>query len=136
MNPDNNTCILVVDDETHILHIVSMKLRNAGYDVVTAEDGEEGWEKAVEHRPALIITDYQMPLLTGLELCQKLKTNDHTKDIPALMLTARGFSLNDQQLEGTNIVAVLSKPFSPRDVLQRVQALTEGEHKVEAETVR
>lgn len=119
----NKPLILVVDDETHILHVVSLKLANAGYEVVTAEDGEEGFEAALQHSPNVIITDYQMPFMTGLELCTQLKQHEATKEIPALMLTARGFSIPADALEKTNIVGVLSKPFSPREVLGCVQEL-------------
>lgn len=115
--------VLCVDDESHILHVVSLKLRNAGYHVVTAEDGEEGLQAAFEHVPDLVITDYQMPFLTGLELCVELKKHPPTSSIPVLMLTARGFSLSQDQLDQTNIITVLNKPFSPRDVLARVQEL-------------
>ena len=117
--------ILVVDDETHILHVVSMKLRNAGFEVVCAQDGEEAYELALRERPDVIITDFQMPFMTGLELCQKLRENDSTADIPALMLTARGFSLSEEDLSHTRIRTVLSKPFSPREVLEQVQQLIE-----------
>ncbi len=115
--------ILVVDDETHILHVVTLKLANAGYDVITAEDGEEGLALAIEHQPDLVITDYQMPYLTGLELCQRLKQHEQTSGTPALMLTARGASLANDDLEKTNIAGVISKPFSPREVLDRVREL-------------
>lgn len=115
--------ILVVDDETHILHVVSLKLANAGYDVITAEDGEEALGIAIDRNPDLVITDYQMPFMTGLELCVKLKEHELTRATPALMLTARGFSLAGEYLEQTNIAGVLSKPFSPREVLGRVQEL-------------
>lgn len=115
--------ILVVDDESHILHVVSLKLRNAGFTVVTAQDGEEGYEVALHERPDVIITDFQMPFMTGLELCAKLKEHDLTRDTPALMLTARGFSLTDEDIGRTNIVGVLTKPFSPREVLERVNGL-------------
>jgi CheY-like chemotaxis protein len=118
--------ILAVDDEAHILHVVSLKLKNAGYEVLTAQDGEEGLAMAIEQRPDLVITDYQMPFMTGLELCLKLKENQTTTDIPALMLTARGFSLSQEDLERTNIGGVLSKPFSPREVLVRVQELLDA----------
>ena len=119
----NAPLILVVDDEAHILHVVSLKLRKAGYEVITAEDGEEGLSVAIEQQPDLIITDYQMPFMTGLELCIELKKQDETRDIPALMLTARGFSLAADDLDQTNIAGVISKPFSPRDVLDQVQDL-------------
>ena len=82
--------VLVVDDEVHILHVVSLKLRNAGYDVVTAQDGSEALELAQMELPDLIITDYQMPHLSGLELCQRLKQIPATSKIPAVMLTAHG----------------------------------------------
>ncbi|MBI1367435.1 MAG: response regulator [Planctomycetes bacterium] len=117
--------ILVVDDESHILNVLSLKLQNAGYDVVTAADGEEGYDLAMQTTPDLIITDFQMPFLTGLELCEKLKQTPATQSTPALMLTARGYSLTQKDLEGTNIVGVLSKPFSPRDVLAKVQELVQ-----------
>lgn len=126
--------ILVVDDEVHILHVVSLKLRNAGYEVITAEDGEEGLETALEQQPDLVITDFQMPYMTGLELCQKLKEDQRARTIPALMLTARGFSLDGDDLERTNIVGVISKPFSPREVLMRVQDLVGIRSEVQTES--
>ena len=112
--------ILVVDDEIHILHVVSLKLQNAGFEVLTAHDGQEALDMALEQHPDLVITDFQMPYLNGIELCQRLKANSATTAIPAIMLTARGFALPDESLEQTNIVTVLSKPFSPRELLARV----------------
>src|SRR4029453_17705705 len=85
--------ILVADDESHILHVVSMKLRNAGFRVVTARDGREAFEMALHEKPDLLITDYHMPELSGLELCRKLKEEPSTTNIPAIMLTARGYQL-------------------------------------------
>lgn len=122
MNSGKGT-ILVVDDEAHIRHVLSMKLRNAGYDVVTAEDGELALEAAMQHRPDLIITDYQMPFLSGLEMCRQLRNRPETAQTPALMLTARGFTLSEDDLAGTNIVGVQSKPFSPREILDTVEQL-------------
>ncbi|QQE13274.1 response regulator [Planctomycetota bacterium] len=115
--------ILVVDDETHILHVVSLKLRNAGYTVITAEDGEEGLATAIDSNPDLVISDYQMPYMTGMELCVKLKEHEQTQHTPALMLTARGFSLSNEYIDKTNIVGVITKPFSPREILGRVDHL-------------
>lgn len=115
--------ILVVDDETHILHVVSLKLTRAGYEVITAEDGEEALELALEQKPDVVITDFQMPIMTGLDLCIQMRQHEETAKTPALMLTARGFGLDDDQIRQTNIVDVLSKPFSPREVLSRVEKL-------------
>jgi len=109
--------ILVCDDESHILHVVSLKLRNAGYEVLTAADGQEALELAIAERPDLIITDYHMPSLSGLELCQKLKQDPATAKIPAIMLTARGYQLDPNDTRDSGILRMLSKPFSPRHLL-------------------
>jgi DNA-binding response OmpR family regulator len=115
--------ILVCDDEAHILHVVATKLKNNGYEVVTAADGEEGYELARQHKPDLVITDYQMPFLSGLELCAKLRGDAATSAIPVIMLTARGFSMGEEELKNTNIQRVLPKPFSPREVLKSVEEI-------------
>lgn len=119
--------ILIADDETHILHIVSLKLRNAGYEVKTAEDGEEALQMIRESKPDLLITDLQMPFLTGLELCVELKQDEETADLPAILLTARGSSLGGRELARTNIREVMSKPFSPREVLLKAESLIHPE---------
>jgi len=115
--------ILVADDEAHIRHIVSMKLSNAGYEVATAEDGEEALELAQSDSPELVITDFQMPYLTGLEMCRRLRQTHSAEQIPVLMLTARGFDIEPDEMAAAGISDVLSKPFSPREVLQKVQEL-------------
>ena len=71
--------ILVCEDEPHILRVVSIKLQNAGFEVITAMDGQEGYDLAVEHQPDLIFTDYQMPELSGLELCAEIQSNPQLK---------------------------------------------------------
>src|SRR5947207_8637491 len=118
--------ILVADDESHILHVVSLKLRNAGYRVVTARDGQEALELALQEHPDLLITDYHMPQLSGLELCRKLKLDASTRSIPAIMLTARGYHLEPRDTEQSGILRMLSKPFSPRHLLATVNELLEG----------
>lgn len=128
--------ILVCDDEPHIVHVVSTKLRNAGFEIVTAADGEEAFEAACNAPPDLVITDYQMPLLSGLELCAKLRAEPRTRDIPIIMLTARGFSLSQTDLEGTNIQKVLPKPFSPRELLGVVRTILEAVPAVSGSTTR
>src|SRR5687767_14926031 len=118
--------ILVADDETHILHVVSLKLRNAGFNVLTARDGQEALEMAQQEHPDLIITDYHMPQLSGLELCQRLKQDPRTNRIPAIMLTARGYHLEPHDTEQSGILRMLSKPFSPRHLLSTVNEVLEG----------
>ena len=115
--------ILVVDDEAHIVQVVSLKLRNAGYEVITAVDGEEAFEIARTAMPNLVITDFQMPYMTGLELCRALAEHGPTRDIPVLMLTARGYALDPGDLALGNIRNVIAKPFSPRAVLAQVEEI-------------
>ena len=115
--------ILIADDETHILNVLSIKLQNAGYNVITAEDGAEAYELACTQKPDLVITDYQMPRLSGLELCSKLTCDPATSDVSAILLTARGFAMSEEDMRLGNIKEVITKPFSPRKVLSRVQEL-------------
>ncbi len=116
-----NDTILVCDDEPHIVHVVAAKLKNAGFEVLTATDGQEALDIARQHVPSLLITDYQMPYLSGLELCARMRAEPELKNIPAIMLTARGFSINTTELTGTNIRELIPKPFSPREVLRIVR---------------
>jgi CheY-like chemotaxis protein len=122
MSMDTKT-ILIADDETHILNVLSIKLQNAGYNVITAEDGAEAYELACTQKPDLVITDYQMPRLSGLELCSKLTCDPATSDVSAILLTARGFAMSEEDMRLGNIKEVITKPFSPRKVLSRVQEL-------------
>ncbi|MBN1816627.1 MAG: response regulator [Sedimentisphaerales bacterium] len=113
--------VLVVDDEIHIVQVVAIKLRNNGYQVFTAENGAEALELAGREKPDVIISDFQMPVMTGLELAENLRKHSETADIPVVMLTARGFAIDDTQRETLRIAACLSKPFSPREVLQCIE---------------
>lgn len=115
--------ILVADDETHIRSVVSHKLRTAGYRTIEVRDGEEALAIAQSAHPDLIITDLQMPYMTGLEFCTALQGDPATSGIPIIMLTARGYRLDPADLARTSIRHVMSKPFSAREVLQRVAAI-------------
>ena len=113
--------VLVVDDEIHIVHVVAIKLRNNGYEVITAANGDEAFELVCEEKPDIIVTDFQMPIMTGLELVEKLRRSEATKDIPVIMLTARGFAIEDEQKQDLQISEFVSKPFSPKDLLRSIQ---------------
>lgn len=117
----NKLTVLLADDEPHITHVVARKLEMAGYAVVVARDGEEAFELACDHRPDLVITDLQMPYMSGLELCAKLKQEPSTMDIPAFLLTARGYVISEDELAKTNIKQLMSKPFSAREILSETQ---------------
>ena len=113
--------VLVVDDEVHIVHVVAIKLRNNGYEVISADNGEEAYELACREKPDIIVTDYQMPVMTGLELVEKLRQYEETQDIPVIMLTARSFVIPKEQQEELRISDCLSKPFSPKELLGNIE---------------
>ncbi len=112
--------VLVIDDEMHIVHVVAIKLRNNGYEVLSAENGAEGFELAESEMPDVIVTDYQMPVMSGVEMVQKLRNHQKTKDIPVIMLTARGFAIEDDKKNTLQITQFLSKPFSPKELLRSI----------------
>lgn len=118
--------ILIADDEIAILHVITIKLKKAGYNVLGASNGIEALDTAIKHKPDLIITDYNMPGLSGLELCSKIRHNSETKDIPAIMLTSHSFEISPGKLEKAGIVKCLEKPFSPKELLEAVELLTEN----------
>ncbi len=113
--------VLVVDDEIHIIHVVAIKLRNNGYEVVSADNGVEAFELACKEKPDIIVTDYQMPAMTGLQLVEKLRQCDETKTVPVILLTARNFAVSKEQQEQLQISGCISKPFSPRELLRNIE---------------
>jgi DNA-binding response OmpR family regulator len=116
--------ILLCDDELHILRAAEFKFKRAGYDVVCANDGQEAWEQIQECRPDIVVTDCQMPRLSGLGLAQRIRQSPATADLPVLMLSAKGFELSADQLrEQFGIRHLMAKPFSPRELFARVEAV-------------
>jgi CheY-like chemotaxis protein len=113
--------ILVADDEIHIIHVVAIKLRNNGYEVLSASNGAEAYDLACTEKPDIVVTDYQMPLMTGIELIEKMRASDDMKDIPVVLLTARSFAVTNEQQETLGVSACLSKPFSPKELLKILQ---------------
>jgi len=118
-----NHTILIADDEAHITHILRLKLGQFGYDVHVAQDGEEALVMARELVPSLIVTDLNMPRLTGFEVATKLAEDATTAAIPIILLTARGHTLADEQVGRTNIVATMDKPFSVKTIAARIAEL-------------
>lgn len=116
-----NKKVLVVDDEIHIVHVVGVKLRHHGYDVLSADNGSQAYELACQERPDIIITDYQMPVMTGLELARKLRQTERTKTIPLILLTARMHGLSKVECDKLGICDCISKPFSPKELLRTIE---------------
>ena len=113
--------ILIADDEPHLVHILAYNLTRAGAVVEIATNGQECVEIALRIRPDLIVSDYQMPVLDGLQASIQLRSNLATTHIPILMLTSRGHRLTPAELALTNIRAVMAKPFSIRQLLKTIE---------------
>ncbi len=113
--------VLVVDDEIHIVHVVAIKLRNNGYEVITAENGAEAFELACRENPDIIVSDFQMPVMTGLELVAKIRLTENIKDIPVILLTARSFAVDREKQQELRLSACISKPFSPKELLRNIE---------------
>ncbi|MCK4545972.1 MAG: response regulator [Candidatus Eisenbacteria sp.] len=121
---DNNKCkILVVDDERYILHILDFSLGAEGYEVITAGDGEQAVERSKADRPDLIVMDIMMPKMDGFEACKKIKSNPDTKDIPVIMLTAKGRETDRKRGVDAGADDYVTKPFSPAKLIERVQGV-------------
>ena len=115
--------ILVVDDEIYIVHILDFSLGMEGYEVITALDGEQALEKERAEKPDLIVLDIMMPKLDGYETCKILKADADTKEIPVILLSAKGRNV-DQKI-GFEVGAddYITKPFSPRKLVERINAI-------------
>ncbi|HXT60884.1 MAG TPA: response regulator [Pirellulales bacterium] len=119
--------VLMCDDEIHILRAAEFKIAKAGFKVRCANDGQAAWEAIQEERPDMLITDFQMPRLDGLGLIRRLREDPATRELPIVVLTAKGFEVSPQELaEKWGVLAVLGKPFSPRELLRLVESIAAG----------
>lgn len=123
MNAALKPLVLVVEDETNIVTLLKYNLEKEGFRVITAGDGEEALLVANEQTPHLILLDWMLPLMSGLEVCRQLRRNAKTRDVPVIMLTARGEEAD--KVRGLNSGAddYLSKPFSPTELIARMRAV-------------
>lgn len=115
--------ILVADDEPFVLRSIEYTLSRAGYNVLTAVDGEEALSKILAENPDLVFLDIQMPRMDGNEVCKKLREDPKRKDLYIIVITAKGqeserlFSLECGASE------YITKPYSPRKMLERVKEI-------------
>ncbi|WP_029013960.1 phosphate regulon transcriptional regulator PhoB [Niveispirillum irakense] len=123
MNSALKPLILVVEDEVDLVTLLSYNLEREGFRVITANDGEEALLLADERTPHLVLLDWMLPLMSGLEVCRQLRRNAKTRDIPVIMLTARGEEAD--KVRGLNSGAddYLAKPFSPTELVARIRAV-------------
>lgn len=123
MNAAVKPLILIVEDETDIVTLLRYNLEKEGFRTIAASDGEEALLLAGEQTPNLLLLDWMLPLMSGLEVCRQLRRNPKTRDIPVIMLTARGEEAD--RVRGLNSGAddYITKPFSPTEMVARIRAV-------------
>jgi two-component system phosphate regulon response regulator PhoB len=114
--------ILLIEDEPSQVELIHYNLKAEGYEVLVASDGEEGLELALEEIPDLILLDWMLPKVSGIEVCRQLRRSKITREIPIIMLTAR--SEESDKIRGLDIGAddYITKPYSIKELLARVRA--------------
>jgi two-component system phosphate regulon response regulator PhoB len=115
--------ILIADDEPNQLELLSYNLEQAGFVVLQAMDGHDALRQIEEHHPDLVILDWMMPHMSGIELCRALRSRTYTKLLPVIILSARGEEGDRTLGLDTGADDYMSKPFSPRELVSRVKAL-------------
>lgn len=115
--------VLIVEDEPDAVELAELHLRNEGYEILTAADGNTALKKAREQLPNLIVLDLMIPEVDGLEVCKILRRHESTAGIPIIMLTAKGSEID--RVVGLELGAddYLTKPYSPRELTLRVKNL-------------
>ena len=120
--------ILVVDDVRETLLALKIRLEYAGYEVITAEDGEMGLKLARDVRPDLIILDIMLPKIDGFSVCRLLKFDEEYENIPIIMLTAKGAAKDRETGQKVGADVYLTKPYNSKELMQYVENLTSGIH--------
>ena len=113
--------ILFIDDETDIVMLMKTRLESHGYQMLSALDGEEGLKMAQEDKPDLILLDKIMPKMDGLEVCQRLKADPKTKDIPIIIISASGGKDLPERCLAVGADDFIIKPFEPEDLLSKIK---------------
>jgi len=115
--------VLVVDDEPHVVKTLTFVLKKEGYEVSTAENGEEAINQVHESKPDLMFLDVMMPRKNGYEVCQELKNDSNLKSIYIIMLSAKGQETDKEKALNLGADEFMTKPFSPAGVVTRIREL-------------
>lgn len=115
--------ILVVDDEVQLVEMVKIRLESAGYDVISAYDGQEALERAKRDKPDLIILDLMLPKMDGYKVCGLLKSDSRYAKIPIIMFTARAREEDEALGRELGAEGYIIKPFDPKLLLAKIKEL-------------
>lgn len=118
-----NTKVLVIDDEIHIVELLKFNLETSNYEVDFSYDGFDGFVKAKEIKPDLILLDWMLPNISGIEVLKKIRSDESLKNIPVIMLTAK--NMENDKVEGLEVGAddYITKPFSIKELLARISSV-------------
>ncbi|MGH2730446.1 MAG: response regulator transcription factor [Actinomycetota bacterium] len=116
--------ILVADDDPVILRLIQVNLELEGYQVLTANNGEEAVETATAEHPDLVILDIMMPRMDGYQACETIKSEESTKDIPIVFLSAKAQQSDIDKGKAYGVDDYLTKPFDPAELIEVVERLT------------
>ena len=128
--------LLLVDDEPGMRNAVQAYLQDEGFDVLTAVDGLEGWDKAQQNLPDLIITDVMMPRCDGYELLQKIRDDERLSGTPVIFLTAKGMTIDRTQGYLAGVDDYIPKPFDPDELVARVKNVVMRQERLLKEAAR
>lgn len=117
--------ILIVDDEVHLARILQFTLERAGYEVITAFDGQEAIKKARDEHPDLVILDLMLPLIDGYKVCNILKNDESIGNIPIIILTARDLAIEKLE-EPVEADLLMQKPFNTGNLIESIADLLNG----------
>lgn len=123
--------ILVVDDEQDLLDLIEYNLKKEGFDVLKAEDGKEGIAAARKHNPSLVLLDIMMPKMDGLEVVERMRSDDELKHIPIIFLTARGDEKTEVKGLNKGGDDYITKPISTTKLISRIKAVLRRFEKAE-----
>lgn len=127
--------VMVVEDEAGLVTLLRYNLEKEGYRVVEAADGEEAMLVAAETTPDLVILDWMLPVMSGLEVCRQLRRRPETREVPIMLLTARGEEGDKVRGLNTGADDYMTKPFSLPELMARVRALLRRRHPAQAKGV-
>ncbi len=128
--------LLLVDDEPGIRTAVQAYLQDEGFEVSTAVDGEEGWQKAQQMMPDLVISDVMMPGCDGYELLKRLRDDERLAGTPVIFLTAKGMTVDRTQGYQAGVDDYISKPFDPDELIARVKNVVKRQERLLAEAAK
>lgn len=117
--------ILLVDDSSTVLLMEKMILSKSPYRLVTAADGQEGFDKAISERPDLILLDVVMPKMDGFEVCRKLRERDDMRGVPVIMVTTRGELKSVETGYQSGCTDYITKPINGLELLSKVKSYLE-----------